>query len=99
VVPTVRLVGAKATSLRAAAAQQLCSTKPHEPPRTSPPTLMEHPCYLRVRGGYHGGDPSMACRGQKLEPEVSQAFVGETEAGPGSVDRDRPGLVGAPAGS
>src|SRR5512133_1099153 len=27
--------------LRAAAAQQLCSTHPHEPPRASPPALVE----------------------------------------------------------
>jgi uncharacterized membrane protein YfcA len=42
VVPML-LVVRTVTAIRAAAAQQLCSTKPHEPPHASPPALMERP--------------------------------------------------------
>src|SRR5215211_8935357 len=66
VVPTAcgALVNAPLERLRAAAAQQLCTTKPHEPPRISPPTLVQCPATHGFAVAAVVGIPRWHARGQ-----------------------------------
>jgi hypothetical protein len=92
------LVGAKATSLRAAAAQQLCSTNPHEPSRPRP-ALVRSPATQGFVVGAVAGIPRWHASGQKIEVGVSQESRERLRA-PGCVDQDRRPSWGEPlAGS
>jgi hypothetical protein len=62
--PLTEPLDAPVTRFRAAGAQQLCSAKPREPPRTSPPGLVECPATQGFVVGVVVGIPRWHARGQ-----------------------------------
>src|SRR4029450_9569239 len=74
---------------RAAAAQQLSSTKPRVAPRADPRALWKCPGTRGFVVGAMAGIPGWHASGQKIEVAVSQASRGGDPGWLGSVDRDR----------
>jgi hypothetical protein len=74
---------------RAAAAQQLSSTKPRVAPRADPRALLKCPATRGFVVGAMAGIPGWHASGQKIEVAVSQASRGGDSGWLGSVDRER----------
>jgi hypothetical protein len=86
--PLTEPLDAPATRFDAAAAQQLCTTNPHEPPHADRPALVQCPARRGFVVSVMVGIPRWPASGQKSDVEVSQEPRGGLRA-PGSVDRDR----------
>jgi hypothetical protein len=75
VVPTVLLADTLLKRLRAAAAQQLCSTNPHEPPCASLPALVQCPATRGFVVGVVAGIPRWHARGQGFKSPQLQEWL------------------------